>query len=148
MVKMDISNETNSKVEEVKVLKDLIKYAAKYIGLNNIEFGLIFVDNNKIKELNKNYRGIDRETDVITFRLEDYEKVMCGKINILGDIYISLDKANSQSIEYGHSYLRELSFLLIHGFLHLLGYDHMNPEDEKIMFSLQEEVLDSYGIKR
>ena len=64
------------------------------------------------------------------------------------DIYISLDKARSQSIEYGHSYLRELSFLVIHGFLHLLGYDHMNEEDEKIMFKLQEDILDGYGIKR
>ena len=67
---------------------------------------------------------------------------------MLGDIYISLDKAHSQAIEYGHSFLRELSFLTIHGFLHLLGYDHMNPDDEKVMFTLQEEILDAYGIKR
>ena len=67
---------------------------------------------------------------------------------MLGDIYISLDKAHSQAIEYGHSFLRELSFLTIHGFLHLLGYDHMKPDDEKVMFTLQEEILDAYGIKR
>ncbi|HOO68526.1 MAG TPA: rRNA maturation RNase YbeY, partial [Bacilli bacterium] len=116
--------------------------------VNNIEIGIIFVDNKKIKELNKEYRNIDRETDVITFRLEDYEKVSYNNINVLGDIYISLDKAKSQSEEYGHSYLRELSFLVIHGFLHLLGYDHMNKEDEEKMFKLQEEILDGYGIKR
>ena len=145
---VEFYNETDIKVEYEKELKKLVSYAKKYMKLKNITFNVIFVDNNKIQELNKNYRNIDRVTDVITFRLADYEEVMCGKINILGDIYISLDKAKEQSIEYGHSYLRELSFLLIHGFLHLLGYDHMNEEDEKEMFSLQEEILDSYGIKR
>ena len=148
MVNVTFSNETNKNVSEKKELKKLINYAVKYLNLKDIEFGVIFVDNNKIKELNKIYRNIDRETDVITFRLADYEEVIFNNVNILGDIYISLDKALSQSIEYNHSYLRELSFLLIHGFLHLLGYDHMNEEDEKVMFKLQEEILDGYGIKR
>lgn len=148
MKKIEFYNETEEKVLEEKELKKLIKYALKYMNLKNVSFSVIFVDNNKIHKLNKDYRNIDRPTDVITFRLADYEEVMCGKINILGDVYISLDKAKEQAIEYGHSYLRELSFLLIHGFLHLLGYDHMNEEDEKEMFSLQEEILDGYGIKR
>ena len=148
MVNVEFSNETNEKVKEIKELKNLVKYAAKYMKVDNIEFGVIFIDNKRIRELNRDYRNIDRETDVITFRLADYEKVMCDKIEVLGDIYISLDKALSQSIEYGHSYLRELSFLLIHGFLHLLGYDHIKKEDEEEMFRLQEEILDSYGIKR
>lgn len=148
MGKIEFYNETKERVLEEKELKKLIKYALKYMNLKNVSFSVIFVDNNKIQELNRDYRNIDRVTDVITFRLADYEEVMCGKINILGDVYISLDKAKEQSIEYGHSYLRELSFLLIHGFLHLLGYDHMNEEDEKEMFSLQEEILDGYGIKR
>lgn len=148
MVNVTFSNETDKNVSEKMELKKLINYAVKYLNLKDIEFGVIFVDNNKIKELNKIYRNIDRETDVITFRLADYEEVIFNNVNILGDIYISLDKALSQSIEYNHSYLRELSFLLIHGFLHLLGYDHMNEEDEKVMFKLQEEILDGYGIKR
>lgn len=148
MVNVTFSNETDKNVSEKKELKKLINYAIKYLNLKDIEFGVIFVDNNKIKELNRIYRNIDRETDVITFRLADYEEVIFNNVNILGDIYISLDKALSQSIEYNHSYLRELSFLLIHGFLHLLGYDHMNEEDEKVMFKLQEEILDGYGIKR
>ena len=148
MVNVTFSNETDKNVSEKMELKKLINYAVKYLNLKDIEFGVIFVDNNKIKELNRIYRNIDRETDVITFRLADYEKVIFNNVNILGDIYISLDKALSQSIEYNHSYLRELSFLLIHGFLHLLGYDHMNEEDEKVMFKLQEEILDGYGIKR
>ena len=148
MVNVTFSNETDKNVSEKMELKKLINYAVKYLNLKDIEFGVIFVDNNKIKELNRIYRNIDRETDVITFRLADYEEVIFNNVNILGDIYISLDKALSQSIEYDHSYLRELSFLLIHGFLHLLGYDHMNEEDEKVMFKLQEEILDGYGIKR
>ena len=148
MVNVTFSNETDKNVSEKMELKKLINYAVKYLNLKDIEFGVIFVDNNKIKELNMIYRNIDRETDVITFRLADYEEVIFNNVNILGDIYISLDKALSQSIEYNHSYLRELSFLLIHGFLHLLGYDHMNEEDEKVMFKLQEEILDGYGIKR
>ena len=146
MEKIEFYNETKEKVLEEKELKKIIKYALKYMNLKNVSFSVIFVDNNKIQEINRDYRNIDRVTDVITFRLADYEEVMCGKINILGDVYISLDKAKEQAIEYGHSYLRELSFLLIHGFLHLLGYDHMNEEDEKEMFSLQEEILDGYGI--
>ena len=148
MSNIEFTNETEEELTEVKELKKLIKYAIKYMKLDNLEFGVIFVDNKKIKEINKEYRNIDRETDVITFRLADYEEVIYDKINVLGDIYISLEKARSQSVEYGHSYLRELSFLLIHGFLHLLGYDHMNKEDEEEMFRLQEEILDGYGIKR
>ena len=142
------SNETKEKVEDLPTLKKLIKYAIKYMKLDDVEFGVIFVDNAKIRELNKTYRNIDRETDVITFRLADYEDVKFEGVTVLGDVYISLDKAKSQSIEYGHSYLRELSFLMIHGFLHLLGYDHMNKEDEEVMFGLQEEILNGYGIKR
>ncbi len=148
MKNIEFYNETEEKVLEEKELKKLIKYALKYMNLKNVSFSVIFVDNNKIHELNKNYRNVDRETDVITFRLADYEDVVFDNVNILGDIYISLDKAKTQSIEYGHSYLRELSFLLIHGFLHLLGYDHMNEVDEKEMFKLQEDILDGYGIKR
>ena len=95
------------------------------------------------------YRNIDRETDVITFALEDEDTIIIpDNERILGDIYISIDKAKSQAEEYGHSLLRELSFLAVHGFYHLLGYDHQTKEEEKIMFEKQEEVLDSYGITR
>ena len=148
MLNIEFSNETNNKRTHVKELKGLIKYAAKYMNVDNVEFGVIFVDNKRIHEINKEYRGIDRETDVITFRLEDYEEVIYDNIKVLGDIYISLDKAKEQSILYGHSYLRELAFLLVHGFLHLLGYHHMKKEDEEVMFKLQEDILDGYGIKR
>jgi probable rRNA maturation factor len=145
---VEFFNETKEPIEELGKLKKLIKYALKHEGLDNVEFDIIFVDNNRIKELNRDYRNIDRPTDVITFALEDYQKIIYDKIRVLGDIYISTEKAKEQSIEYGHSYLRELSFLMIHGLLHLLGYDHMNEEDEKIMFRKQEEILNEYGINR
>ena len=109
----------------------------------------VLVDNNYIHELNRDYRHIDRETDVITFALEDEkDMVVPDGERVLGDIYISIDKAKSQAKEYGHSLLRELTFLAVHGFYHLLGYDHMTKEEEEIMFSKQEEVLHECNIER
>ena len=105
-----------------------------------------FVDNAFIHQLNRDYRKIDRPTDVISFAFLDGEsdreaQLNGGGIVCLGDIYISIDKAKEQAEEYGHSLNRELSFLFVHGLLHLLGYDHMTPEDEKVMFALQDEIL-------
>ena len=144
----EIYNETKEEIKELEKIKELMKMAIKYEDLGNVEFNIIIVDNEYIHKLNKEHRGIDRETDVITFALEDYEDVTYEDYRLLGDIYISIDKAKSQAEEYGHSFLRELSFLAVHGFLHLLGYDHMNEEDEKIMFTRQEKILDEAGIKR
>lgn len=143
-----IFNETNEEIEELKELDGLTEYMVKYMDAGNAMFNVIIVDNNKIHELNKEYRNIDRETDVISFALEDDKTFNLKDIRVLGDIYISIDKARSQAKEYGHSLKRELCFLCVHGFLHLLGYDHMKKEDEEVMFKLQEEILDSYGIKR
>ncbi len=109
------------------------------------------VDNRYIHKINKKYRGIDRPTDVISFAFLDsennYDKILFspGPV-VLGDIYISLDKAKEQAEEYGHSLHRELSFLFVHGLLHLLGYDHMNKEDEEQMFKLQEDILSTKGV--
>ncbi len=109
------------------------------------------VDNRYIHKINKKYRHIDRPTDVISFAFLDsennYDKVLFspGPV-VLGDIYISLEKTKEQAEEYGHSLHRELSFLFVHGLLHLLGYDHMNEEDEKEMFQLQEEILSEKGV--
>ena len=103
------------------------------------------IDNDFIHQLNKNYRHIDKPTDVISFAFldnEDRTKIYQNKEPVcLGDIYISIDKAKEQAEEYGHTLNRELSFLFVHGLLHLLGYDHMNKEDETIMFNLQDEIL-------
>ena len=144
---MEIFNETNTNLDnELSVVEKVLNYAMKKMDVDAL-FNVIIVDNDYIHKLNRDYRGIDRETDVITFALED-DKTFNPEIRILGDIYISIDKAISQSEEYGHSLVRELSFLAVHGFLHLLGYDHMKKEEEEVMFKLQEEILDEMGIKR
>ena len=106
------------------------------------------VDNAYIHEINKTYRGIDRETDVISFAFLDGDKnkdklLKSNSIVSLGDIYISLEKAQEQANSYGHSLNRELLFLFTHGLLHLLGYDHMKKEDEEIMFPLQDKILEN-----
>ena len=116
--------------------------------LQNCIFNIIIVDEITIRDINKNYRDKDSVTDVISFALEDDKLFIKTDYRILGDIYICLDRAKSQAIEYGHSFLREFAFLTIHGLLHLLGYDHMTKEEEEIMFKLQEMILDEYGIKR
>ena len=106
------------------------------------------MDNEYIHKINKEYRGVDRPTDVISFALEDEPDIKLDH-RILGDIYISIDKAREQANEYGHSLKRELCFLTVHGVLHLLGYDHMkSKKDEEIMFSLQDEILESLNILR
>ena len=133
-------------------------YEEKYLSLMDLtlktlklDFSPIvsvsIVDNKYIHKINKKYRGIDRPTDVISFAFLDNEgnrdQLFHSKSMVcLGDIYISLEKAKEQAEEYHHSLERELSFLFIHGLLHLLGYDHMTKEDEEVMFALQEEILD------
>ena len=149
MSKVEVFVQVNEEIKELDTVRKVLYSAIEKEKLENVSFNLIIVDNSYIHELNKTYRNIDRETDVITFALEDEDTLIVpSEERILGDIYISIDRARAQAEEYGHSLLRELSFLAVHGFYHLLGYDHMNPEDEKIMFSKQEEVLDSYGIRR
>ncbi len=101
---------------------------------------VVICDNDMIKTYNKTYRNIDKETDVLSFPSDEEGE--------LGDILISIDKAKSQAVEYGHTLKRELSFLLCHGILHCLGYDHMTKEEEEIMFNLQEKILDACGIRR
>jgi len=146
---IEVFNETSESLEkELNELKGLLSNICKDESLGDGEFNIIIVDNKKIQELNKEYRNIDKVTDVISFALEDDETYKLDNYRMLGDIYICIEKAYSQAEEYGHSFKRELSFLAVHGLLHLLGYDHMNETDEKVMFSKQEEVLSRYGIER
>ena len=145
---IEVINLLDKKVEFLDELKEFLENVCHDEKLDNVMFNVIIVDNPKIHEINKEYRGIDRETDVISFALEDDKSFNRTDIRILGDIYISLDKVISQSEEYGHSFKRELFFLALHGLLHLLGYDHMKKEDEVVMFGKQEEVLKKYGIER
>ena len=149
MNKVELFNQTEKEITELDTVLKVLDSALKKENLDNVSFNLIIVDNEYIHELNRTYRNIDRETDVITFALEDEDSIILpNDERVLGDIYISIDKAESQALEYGHSLLRELSFLAVHGFYHLLGYDHMTEDDEKVMFKKQEEVLEEYGISR
>lgn len=110
------------------------------------DVSVILVGADEIHEINRTYRNIDRPTDVISFALKDSEdEVLSDEIDLeLGDIFISLDAVAQQAKEYGHSEKREISFLFTHGLLHLFGYDHMNEEEEKVMFALQDEILDGF----
>ena len=149
MNSIEINNLTDEEIKELDKVHEILLFAMEKEKLVNTSFDIIIVDNDYIHNLNKNYRNIDRETDVITFALEDDDTLIVGgDERILGDIYISIDKAKSQALEYGHSLLRELSFLAVHGFYHLLGYDHMTKEDEEVMFKKQDEILDACGIFR
>ena len=152
MNQIGMFNETDVELtEEEKMIQKLVKEVLKEEKVRNAECNIIFVDNEKIHEINREYRHIDRVTDVISFALEDEmenEPSAQYEMRVLGDIYISVDRAKEQALEYGHSFLREICFLAIHGMLHLLGYDHQTTEDEKIMFQKQEEGLAKYGIVR
>lgn len=146
MNKITIDNEYGYK--NYSYVKKVLNATLKHEKINNAVFSVIFVDRDTIHKINKEYRGIDRETDVISFALEDEEDGYVSEVRVLGDIYICLDVAYSQAENYGHSRLREVCFLATHGLLHLLGYDHMKEDEEKIMFKKQKELLESYDIFR
>lgn len=145
MNSVEIINETKEYID-FEDLKKVIDYALKYENVENAIMNVIIVDNEKIHKINRDYRGIDRPTDVISFALEDDKTFVNIDYRILGDIYISIDKVYEQANAYNHSIRRELSFLTVHGILHLLGYDHMKEEDEKVMFGKQNEILNNLKI--
>lgn len=128
----------------------IIETTLSYLNIeDDVELSCLIIDDDKIHEINQEYRNIDRSTDVISFALEDNDQFYVeGMPRSLGDIFISYDHAYMQANEYGHSLKREMNFLFTHGLLHLLGYDHMNEEDEKEMLSLQKDILNHLGIER
>lgn len=144
----EIINNTNKEIENLDILEEYTKFLVKKRNIDNAIFNIIFVTSEEIHKINKEYRNVDRVTDVISFALEDSPSINVTSFRLLGDIYICLDKVYEQADIYNHSVLRESCFLITHGLLHLLGYDHMEEDDEKIMFGLQEELLNEYGIKR
>lgn len=144
----EIINNTNDELRDKDYLKGYIDFLVKKLNIGNAIFNIIFVSNEEIHRLNKNYRGVDRITDVISFALEDNCEIHIPGMRVLGDVYISNSVAHEQAAMYGHSYVRELCFLVTHGILHLLGYDHMNENEEKIMLKKQKELLESYDIFR
>lgn len=127
-----------------KVILKVIKKVLKKENIKNSVFSIILVDDKKIQQINKEYRNLDKVTDVISFALMDNDKKINSNVKVLGDIFISIPKMKSQASEYGHSETREFAFLIVHGMLHLLGYDHIKKEDEIIMFAKQEEVLNEF----
>lgn len=129
-------------------LDKVIKATLKHEKVNNAVFSIIFVDEEEIQKINKEYRNIDKITDVISFAFEDSTNILYNDIRVLGDIYICIPRMISQAKDYGHSEKRELSFLVVHGLLHLLGYDHQTKEEEQIMFAKQEMILNGENITR
>ena len=127
-------------------LDEVLEHTLNKLNVENACFTVILTDDEEMHELNKTYRNIDRTTDVISFALND-NGAFPGPINVLGDIYISIPKMIDQAKEYVHSEKRELSFLAVHGLLHLLGYDHtLGEKEEKEMFDLQKEILNDLNI--
>ena len=161
-MKISIRNEQD-KLKVTKEMRDIVKLAVK-TSLSYMDFGskfeisVMFTDDEEIRVLNKLHRNIDRSTDVLSFPMFEYDENgeiieeyadfnSSGEL-LLGDIVISLEHAEKQADEYGHSFLRELGFLTVHSMLHLFGYDHMNEEDEKEMFSYQNEILNEMRLER
>ena len=128
----------------------IIEQSLKTLGIeDDVEVSCVLVDDERIHEINREYRHIDRSTDVISFAMEDNDQFYVeGMPRTLGDIFISVDHAKKQAEEYGHSLRREMCFLFTHGILHLLGYDHMTDEQEKEMFGLQDQILGALSIER
>ncbi|MBE9388885.1 rRNA maturation RNase YbeY [Vagococcus salmoninarum] len=158
---MDITiiDETGSVTEELLAqIEAILSFSGKALALEaNTEMSVTLMDNQGIQVINRDYRGKDQATDVISFALEELGEDEVPVIfqsedeqlpRNIGDIMISIDKAKEQAEEYGHSFERELGFLTVHGFLHLNGYDHMTPADEKEMFELQGKLLNDYGLAR
>lgn len=154
MFTIDFSDHTNLvKDEWYQQIDSLLTFAKKKENINNdAELSVTFVDKDEIQNINKIYKDKDKVTDVISFALEEDEPdIEFNELDIprvLGDIIICTDVAKEQAENYGHSFERELGFLALHGFLHLLGYDHMNKEDEKEMFGRQDDILNAYGLTR
>lgn len=155
MLSIDFIDETNIVEEkDTDLVSSLLQFAAKEEGIaEECELSVTFVDNAAIRDINREYRGKDSATDVISFAMEEMgegeiEIIGEGMPRVLGDLIISIDQTKLQAEEYGHSFERELGFLALHGFLHLLGYDHIEKQDEIVMFNRQKEILDRYGLSR
>ena len=154
MFTIDFSDHTDLvKNEWYEQIDSLLTFAKKQEHIDSeAELSVTFVDKDEIQNINKMYRDKDKVTDVISFALEEDEpEIDMNDLDIprvLGDIIICTDVAHEQAENYGHSFERELGFLALHGFLHLLGYDHMTDEDEKEMFGRQDAILNAYGLTR
>lgn len=159
---IDETGQVSAQMQEQ--ITDLLQFAAEKIGKQNKEMAVTFVDNARVHEVNLEYRGIDRPTDVVSLEYKPEQEIVFDEEDLLdnpelgemmedfdayiGELFISIDKAREQAEDYGHSFDREMGFLAVHGFLHINGYDHYTPEEEAEMFGLQEEILTAYGLTR
>lgn len=144
--------------ETLYLIRTVIAQAAAMEQVSDGEVSVVLVDDATMQQYNAQYRGVDKTTDVLSFSMLEGEDGEAEDENdagaqepmprLLGDILISMPRVQAQAEEYGHSFRRELGFLVVHGFLHLLGYDHDTPEAEQAMFSRQEQVLASLGLFR
>lgn len=152
MFTIDFSDHTDQvKDDWYTQIRDVLEFAKNEEGIDeDAELSVTFVDKAEIQEINRDYRQKDKVTDVISFAFEEEEDIFEGMdvARVLGDIIICTDVAAEQAEQYGHSFERELGFLALHGFLHLLGYDHMTEEDEKVMFGRQKDILNQFGLTR
>ncbi|WP_096201307.1 rRNA maturation RNase YbeY [Bacillus sp. FJAT-45350] len=152
---IDSVDETGElKEEQLELVTNVLTKAAEMESVEmDSEVSITFVNDETIQEINREYRDKDKPTDVISFALneqgEDEMEIVGGEgPNLLGDIIISVPRITEQANRYEHSFERELAFLAVHGFLHLLGYDHIDENEEKVMFARQEEILTAYGLTR
>nr|WP_300002201.1 rRNA maturation RNase YbeY [Tissierella sp.] len=128
----------------LQLLKLVVKTSLKVLEMEDeYEVSISFVDNEEIRDLNRDYRGVDSATDVLSFPIDDDMPV---PIPLLGDIIISLEKALEQSREYDHSLEREIAYLTAHSMLHLCGYDHMEADEKKDMRDMEKEIMKELGI--
>ena len=151
--------------ELINIINEVCEQSLKAEEMNvPYQISLLFVDNEEIREINRDTRGIDKATDVLSFPMLDYpqnkvfkevykdtkfnEIYLDGDELVLGDMVLSLERAKEQSIEYNHSFNREVCYLVVHSILHLLGYDHMEDEEKKVMRKREEEILGKLNITR
>lgn len=152
-MKLIINNETN---EDINIKNDLEKVIREVLDVEKIdqekcEVSLSFVDEEKIRQLNRDFRSIDRVTDVLSFPIEDFfnedrENILKKPYLMLGDVVICLDVARKQADDLGHSFEREIMYLTCHSIFHLLGYDHIEDDDKKIMRKREKEVMKNLGV--
>ncbi|MBX9138031.1 MULTISPECIES: rRNA maturation RNase YbeY [unclassified Clostridium] len=157
--KMEVTDEL------INIINEVCEQSLKAEEMNvPYQISLLFVDNEEIREINRDTRGIDKATDVLSFPMLDYpqnkvfkevykdtkfnEIYLDGDELVLGDMVLSLERAKEQSIEYNHSFNREVCYLVVHSILHLLGYDHMEDEEKKVMRKREEEILGKLNITR
>ena len=142
-----ITNLTDYEINEEDIL-NVSEITFELLEVENPVFNVVLVDEDRIREINREYRDKDSVTDVISFAFEESDNIHVENLRFLGEIYICVKRAEEQAKEYGHSFKREICYLTVHGLLHLLGYDHMNEDDKKVMRDLEERILEKYDTRR